>query len=460
MAEFPRYFSKASATTQQPSFLAPESTEGQRTEQIAKVAGVAQEATAKWGLAYQEAQKTQAELNQRTQLDDLVARAEADPDYNALEKYQQESEKITKDSLSGFKNQFTKGEATAKANYYKSTADRQLQGIFRKKMVDNQQANTMRLLDLEAKNPTEATFGRMKEIIDKQKSLGFLSDTDALKLEEKYTKQAKQNAFLGDLSADPSAAEENLSKNAYGFDFKELSAANKILKSEIGKIQATTQNDLLTSYLNGEELDTEAVKELMNQKRVTPQFAEGLINKIENPKPDELSKDESFITFQNKMADMQEKGDKATIPELASFVGEVMQAHSKGLLDTDDVKRILKDRNELLQKKLQGASEDVMAEVKPKTFFERISFWSDEYAQKRPEVKARMYRKLIDGVIQGNKPEDVLRKVMNDEIENRLEENLKKPDSDMVKMLSPDGIEYEIPKENVDKARARGFKDA
>lgn len=238
--EFPRYLSKAKATTQQPSAFAAESTEGQITEQVAKVAGVAQEATYKWGLAYQEAQKTQAELNQRTQIDDLLARAEADPDYNALEKYQQENEKIKTQSLSGFKNNFTKGEAAAKANYYSSAANNQLTNIFRKKMIDNQQANTMRLLDLEAKNPSEDTFANMKAILEKQKSLGFLSETDALKLEEKYTKQAKQNAFLTDLSTSPDLAQENLGN--YGFDVSETGKARKMIEAAKKKEKEAFKN--------------------------------------------------------------------------------------------------------------------------------------------------------------------------------------------------------------------------
>lgn len=197
--EFPRYLSKGQVTTQQPSFLAPESTEGQRLEQVAKVGQVAQEATFKMAQAYSEAQKTQAELNQRTQIDDLLARAEADPDINGYDKYSQENEKIRKDSVSGFKNKFTQGEAAVKANYFSRTADTQLKSLYRKKMIDNQQMNTLMLIDKEINNPQPGSLESIKARLDAQKKLGFINDTDAYKLEQKANADLGVNQINKDL---------------------------------------------------------------------------------------------------------------------------------------------------------------------------------------------------------------------------------------------------------------------
>lgn len=227
--EFPRYISKNKPTTQQPSVFAPESTEGQVTEQAAKVTQTAQEGAFKLANAYQEAQKTTAELNQRTAIDDLVTRASTETDVNGLERYQQENEKIRKDSLSGIKNKFTKGEAEAKASFYSSAANNQLKNIFTKKMIDNQQANMLGLLDLEIKNPTDTTESRVKAIIDQNKKFGFIDHKDAYELEKKTIKDMKQNSFIRDLNSGTEYASEKLGKNEYGFDVTELDKAKRIL---------------------------------------------------------------------------------------------------------------------------------------------------------------------------------------------------------------------------------------
>ncbi len=270
--EFPRYLSKARATTDQPAHFAAESTEGQVTEQVARAGQTAQNLTFKMGEAYQEAKETQAELNQRTQNDDLLARATADPDVNSYDKYKQENDKIKKESVAGFKNKLNAGNAIAKADYYAKTTDTQLQAIFRKKMIDNQQANLLGLLD---KDAAIGSIDSIKSRIERNKQQGFINETDAYKLEEKYTKQAKQNMFLADLNADPETAKENLSKNVYDFAPKELETAKKFqdkadkrMKEEFKNAQMATVNDF------GEKL----AKRTLTNEDVQDAISSGLID--------------------------------------------------------------------------------------------------------------------------------------------------------------------------------------
>jgi len=425
---FPRYQSKAVPSTQLPSVGAVESTEGKILEQTAKVAQGVQDTSLKWINAVDTIQKTTATANFKSGMLDVLQRAEADPNYNNSDQYLKEIEKLRTDNLKGFASKTAETETALNLGLESKFGAIQIKNLYDKKMIDVGQASTLRLLDLETKNPSPDMEKRISAILGEQVQAGVIGHKDAYELQKKYVKEGKYNSFLSDLNTSPSRAESKLSKNEYGFDVRELESAKGIYEKELNKIQATTQNELLTSYINGEEIDSQTLRNLMNEKKIDATFAEGLINKIENPKPDTFSKDTAFIEFQNKMMDLQEKGDKASIGELAGFMSEVMKAHSQGLLDKADVERILKDRNEIIQKKLEGTAEDVMGKVQPKTLFERISFWSDEYADKKPEIKARMYRKLIDGMSQGKDGATVLRKVMDDEIELQMSNNLKAPD--------------------------------
>lgn len=199
MPSFERYLSKGRATTEQPSFLAPESTEGQQLEKVAKATQTAQDITFKVAKMYDDAQKSQAELNQRTQIQDLLARAEADTDYNSINKYVAENEKIRKESTKTFKDRPQDREASAKATYYKATTDTQLNSIFRKKVIVNEQANTLRFVDMEVASADAGAFDRVKAKLADQQAKGFINAEDAYKLEKRANDDLGMNRINKDL---------------------------------------------------------------------------------------------------------------------------------------------------------------------------------------------------------------------------------------------------------------------
>lgn len=430
MPDFPRYNSKATPTTQQPSVLAPEDRTGSVIAEAGqKIGSQVQDMTMKWSNAVDTIQKTTAKANFKTGMLDIMQRAENDPDYNNSDSYFKEIEKLKTNNLKGFSSKFAETESSIEFDYEAKVGRIQIENLYKKKMIDVGQASTMRLLDIEAKNPTPDMENRISSILSSQIQSGIIGHKDAYELQQKYVKQGRFNAFLSDMNASPSMTETNLSKNSYGFDLKEIESAKKILETESNKIQAVTQNDMLGRYLLGEDPPTEQeVKQSVRDGKIDASFADGMISKLNNPNPDKLSQDEAYIEFQNKVMDVQSKGDKATTKEIIGLMTDTMQAHAKGLLDKADVERILKDRNELVQKKLERVSEDILGKTNPKRFLERISFWSDEYADKKPEIKARMYRKLIDGMMQGQDADLLLTKVIDDEIEIQMSENLKASD--------------------------------
>src|SRR3990167_5222351 len=311
MPDFPRYQSKGQLTIQAPSVQAAEDTSGEIIQKVGELGSTIQKATLSYSNALDSMQKSRANLNYKT---------------GVLEE-QQKFEDIPNPTLQDYENT-------------------------RKKIV-GWRADTIGLLDLEITKGADGLESRLDAIIDPVQNLGGYDKLEALNLKKEYLKKGKFNSFLTDIQNAPAIASENISKNTYGFTVKELRDAQSIYDTESKKIQAKNQSALLDEYLSKQDVTVDAVDQLRKEGKISPEFAEGMINKINNPKPDIPSKDKTYIEFQNKVMDMQAKGDKATTEEIIKLMSDTIQAHAKGLLDTADVERILKDRNELVQQKLE-----------------------------------------------------------------------------------------------------------
>lgn len=428
MPDFPRYNSKGQINQQQTGFLAPEDNTGAVVGEAASNLGkTAQEIGVKWGNAVNTIQKTAATANFKSGLLDITNRAQNDPDYNNSDQYFKEIEKLKTDSLKGFDSKVAQAEAALDFGYDGEVARIQIQNLYKKKMIDVGQASTLKLLDLEAANGGPNIESRIGSILDPQVKAGIIGHEAAYKLQKEYVKKGKYNAFLSDLNSNPAETEARLKKNEYQFDIDQLEKARNIYASESKKIQAVTENEVLTAYLNGEDMDADSIRGLMNEGKIDARFAEGMISKLKDPKPTAASQDQAYIDFQNRGADALAKGDNVKMEEIVDLMSDTIKAHSSGLLDGSDVKRILEDRGKMLQKKLDPLSESVMENVQKKNWFERLSFWSDEYADKKPEIKARMYRKLVDGITRGEDGNALMSKILGEEIDLQLHENLKKP---------------------------------
>lgn len=430
MPTFPRYQSQATASTRQSSAEAVTDNSGEVLAQAGnQIGGAIQDATIKWSNAVDTIQKTTATANFKSGLLDITNRAANDPDYNNSDKYFHEIEKLKSSSLQSFTNKGAEAQAAMDFDYDGKVAQYQIQNVYKKKMIEVGQVSTMKLLDMEINNPGPDLEGRINAIMEQNGQL--FDPKDAYRISKEYVKKGKFNGFLSDIQADPSVAETKLSGNSYEFDVKELRDAQAVYKTELGKIQLSNQTDLSNRYLNGEEIPPEELKTLSKQKKITPTFAESLIGKINNPRPDRPSKNAAFVMWEDRLKDMQEKGSKATVEEIVTMMGDVIKDHKDGLLDTADVKRILVDRDEVLQKKLGQKADDVMGVVRPLSWIDRMNFFVDEQAEfglNKDDIKARMYRNLIDGISKGEDPAMLTSKIVNDEIELGLLNNLKKPD--------------------------------
>lgn len=431
MPDFPRYESKSQIVPRQTSLQAVEDTTGEILGQGAKIGQQVQETALKWQNAVDTIQKTTSTANRKGAFLDITNRFQNDPNTNNLEQYFKEIDQVVSDNQKGFSSKLAESENLMEAKYDAQVAKIQMENVHKKKMIDVGQASTLKLLDLEANSHSPNMEGNIDSILNTQIQAGVLGHKDAYELKQKYVKQGKYNSFLSDMNSNPAETESKLSKNEYGFEVKELESAKKILETESKKMVAVNENELLTSYLNGEAIDQNYVKELMTQKKIDATFAESMINKLNDMKPDKLSQDVAYIELQDKALKIKDKGKNAPIEEVTQLMTDAMQAHSKGLLDKSDFQRVVDEYNSLIQEKLDPMAKKAMEGVRPKNLLETLSFWSDEYAQaglNKDEIKARMYRKLIDGMTQGEDGQILVNKIIEDEINIQLADNLKKPD--------------------------------
>ena len=428
MPEFPRYQSKGQLTSEQPSVQAAEDTTGQMVQEVGKFGNTVQDVSVKWANAVDTIQKTTARANFKSGLLDITNRAQNDPNYNNSEQYFSEIEKLKRNSLKGFSSKTAEIETAIEFDYEQKVAQIQIDNLYKKKMIDVGQASTMKLLDLEASSAAPDLEGRINAVLGPQIQAGIIGHEYAYKLQQEYIKKGKNNSFFSDMNTDLAVAEENLSKNTYGFDVKELRYAKSIYESESAKIRATTENELLGAYLNGEDISVDSVKELMNQKKIDAGFADSMIKKLTDHRPSPLSQDATYIEFQNRESELNNKGNKVTYAEVTKFLSDVMKAHANGLIDKDDTQRAIKNWGPKLAEGIEVSAEKVMEKVRPKKFLERISFWTDEYAEEKVEIKARMYRRLVDGLTQGQDGDVLLARIIDDEIDTKLSNNLKSPD--------------------------------
>lgn len=218
MARFPgteRSESKRQLTTQQPSFLAPEPTQGKDLELFAKVGAAATDAASKFAVAFQSAKDTAADLNTKTSVADITSRAEVDTDINAFNKYSQELDKAYQSNAKGIS-----GEAEQRLKHEIGLEKIKLQGTFRKKQIDSDRANTLGLIDLQVNDPRPDSLLYVKSLLDQKVSLGVYSREDAYKLYQKANDDLGVNKINKDLYQaktpdDVDAVTEKITSGAY-----------------------------------------------------------------------------------------------------------------------------------------------------------------------------------------------------------------------------------------------------
>lgn len=265
-------------------------------------------------------------------------------------------------------------------------------------------------------------------------AVGTIGKAKTDELLKNYQRDSMKMFVYGAAESDPVKAEMLLNQQDVQNDIEKsedmatlrsIVEKNKKLREEgVVSAQNTTEDKMLTDYLlDGSKVDIMTVDRALEAKQIRPEFAQSMRNAILSPKTvGAVSKDDAYIEFTNKFSDIGKRGDRASLEEMLQFRNDIINAHSQGRLDASDTQKFLKDGQEAVNKRLNTAADTVLNKTNPKSFLQAITFWTDEYADKKPEVKARMYRSMMDKIRGGQNPHEAINDVIKEEV-NRANPN-------------------------------------
>jgi hypothetical protein len=230
MAKLPGFDSTSQMTTQPASVRRDMREEAQFGQDISTVGGAVQEVANVWQEAKNFSQKITAQNNLETQINDIVARAAADPDYNSAEKYQEELSRVGEKSLEGFSDNIARMEFSTLSNNQIAQANIKVNSIFRDKMIDHTRAEIITQHDL-----NKSAFIQTGDPAYQEKQLsvsalgfqkGFVSE-EFLANEQIKVKDWEKMRYLQIAENDPSTAIE-LVKNSDMLPSEKSAALNNI----------------------------------------------------------------------------------------------------------------------------------------------------------------------------------------------------------------------------------------
>lgn len=163
------------------------------------------------------------------------------------------------------------------------------------------------------------------------------------------------------------------------------------------------EEDLFSAHILQGNITKDMLKSELEAKAISPGFYQAMAHNIEsiekigaNPNSSVFNKLADFILADNKQEDIRI---------------ELLNENAKGEI-TDDEFKILNTFN-------QAVTKDTLEKIMPKKgFLQALSFWSDEYALRRPEVKAQMFKEYMQKVSAGDDPQTTVDKIIRSQINN------------------------------------------
>lgn len=430
--------------TQLQSPLMPRATgEGRQRDEAATkgLTGALDNATDVLARVHDVRQIGEAQVFASERLSDIHSRAQEDIDLDGQDKYLNEIDKVGSEAAKTISNQLARENFVNNFDLSSIATKNSIKDSFRKRNIkaaqDILEYQRQQLINnfpsLDPAQQSVATQIFKKQMMDSVNT-GLFTKGDADSMwqntqKEILTADARHKAAMGDYAGVIAEL-----KNPNG-DYKLLPQADKdelIISTEA--LQKKTEKESEVALKQGiainednftkrlidpqsTPLDEGEVLIAMKAGDISPEFAKATVNLLRSPKTvDAQTKDDAFIEFNNKFAEIGKKGKDATLEEMAKFRNDIINAHAQGRLDASDTQKFLKDGNKAFEERLNKAADTVLSKTNPKSFLQAISLWSDEYAGKRPEVKARMYRGLMDGLRQNKDPQETLNNVIKQEI--------------------------------------------
>jgi len=165
----------------------------------------------------------------------------------------------------------------------------------------------------------------------------------------------------------------------------------------IAEAKNKREEDLLSAHILQNNVTPEMIRNELSAGSISPKFAQAMVSNIESIK--KIGTTSNSSTF-NKLTDFILADNK---PEETRL--ELLKENAKGEI-TDDELKILNTFN-------QAITKDTLEKAMPKkSFLQTISFWSDEYAGKKPEAKAQMFKEYMQKVMAGVNPETAVNEII------------------------------------------------
>lgn len=177
---------------------------------------------------------------------------------------------------------------------------------------------------------------------------------------------------------------------------KENVAENEILKMIYDKVPA--KDILYKTYLYDAtrtigEVDKDFpanIKALLeSRKAVAPEVEAKTFNRLQD----------DFVALGIKVQTVKGKkrfSTKASFEDMAKFRANVIGAWTDGKIIPEVARNWLEGVSHTFEKALDIATEKRLGEDNPKTLWQKLSVWSDEYAEDREETKARLGNEFME----------------------------------------------------------------
>lgn len=172
---------------------------------------------------------------------------------------------------------------------------------------------------------------------------------------------------------------------------------------ELQKLAITkNENDLIDLKIGG-KLTEGIIREYRTKEKINPKFADTLIRSLVSP---------GSIKIKENSADFNKLSDFILNPEnkQEAITSELLKENAKGTISDDEFNTLYS-----FNKSVNGeeANKDIDKSLPRKSFLQWISFWTDEYAQGREDVRAGLFKNYMKRVSSGEAPDIAANAIIN-----------------------------------------------
>jgi mRNA-degrading endonuclease HigB of HigAB toxin-antitoxin module len=288
-------------------------------------------------------------------------------------------------------------------------------------------------------------------------AVGTVGQAKATEWLKNYHKDSMKMFVYGAAETDPDRALVLLNQKEVQDDIdspedmqtlRDIVAKNKSLKDK-GIVMALdgNENKMLSDWLlDPSKVDIMTVDNALAsknpQEQIRPQFANYLKKAILSSKTvGAETKDKAFIDLAGSIISTNvkdAKGKTTNTPEDIKLT--MLEMNAAGELSDEDM-GVLQTFNQ------QVTDKDILKSLPKKNFMQAITFWSDENANKYPEVRARMFKSYMQKINSGQTPANAVDKVIKEEVLNSHPQAVSYPKEGqkvmdvfgVIKRIFPDG---------------------